>query len=148
MPPPPGAIMTSSCKSGRNYINATKLQQRDLKTTGLLPFAHSGAIPIAEWAGQSVELFFGLVGGTSTNATVTIDAMRFYQLAPPSLSIAVTNGQAIISWPAAVQGFALQSANALNQTWNTMTNTPTTNGLWNIVTDPLTATGRFYRLKQ
>src|ERR1700729_491665 len=108
MPPPPGAIMTSSCKSGRNYINATKLQQRDLKTTGLLPFAHSGAIPIAEWAGQSVELFFGLVGGTSTNATVTIDAMRFYQLAPPSLSITVTNGEAIIWWRVAVRVFVLK----------------------------------------
>jgi pimeloyl-ACP methyl ester carboxylesterase len=107
---------------------------------------NSGAIPIANWAGQNVELFFGLVGGTSTNATVTIDAMRLYQLSPPSPSIVVTDSQAVISWPATVQGFALQSTASLNGTWDAVTNAPATNGLWNVVTNPVSGTSKFYRL--
>jgi hypothetical protein len=109
---------------------------------------NSGAIPIANWAGQNVELFFGLVGGTSTNATVTIDAMRLYQLSPPSPSIVVTDSQAVISWPATVQGFALQSTASLNGTWDAVTNAPATNGLWNVVTNPVSGTSKFYRLKK
>lgn len=111
---------------------------------------NSGSIPVNQWAGTNVELFFGLIGGSSSNATVTIDSMRFYQLASPSLSIALSGGQAVISWQIAAQGYTLQSATNLfgvNQ-WADVTNAPSASGLWNSVTNPIAGQSRYYRLKK
>ena len=40
----------------------------------------SRLIDVSAWAGTSNEVFFGLMGGTSTNATLQIDNIRFYSL--------------------------------------------------------------------
>ena len=40
----------------------------------------SRLIDVSAWAGTTNELFFGLMGGTSTNATLQIDNIRFYNL--------------------------------------------------------------------
>jgi hypothetical protein len=111
---------------------------------------NSGSIPVANWAGQTVELFFGLTGGTSSNATVTIDAMRFYQLAPPALSIAVSGSQVVVSWPATDQAFALESATSLAgaNSWSAVSNVPTLNGFSYQVTNSLSGSTKFYRLKK
>jgi pimeloyl-ACP methyl ester carboxylesterase len=111
---------------------------------------NSGAIPVVRWAGQNVELFLGLVGGSSSNATVTIDALRFYQLVPPNLSISISGNAAVISWPVSGQGYVLEYANTLTGTnsWNAVTNTPVASGLWNVVTNPIAGERAFYRLRK
>ncbi len=38
------------------------------------------------------ELFFGLMGGTSTNATLQIEKIRFYSLQPPRLDVQIGGG--------------------------------------------------------
>ena len=43
----------------------------------------SSLLDVSAWAGATNELFFGLVGGTSTNATLQIDNIRFYSFQPP-----------------------------------------------------------------
>jgi len=40
----------------------------------------SSLLDISEWAGTTNELFFGLLGGTSTNASLQIDNIRFYSV--------------------------------------------------------------------
>ncbi len=40
-------------------------------------------LDVSAWAGTTNELFFGLMGGTSTNATLRIDNIRFYSFQPP-----------------------------------------------------------------
>jgi len=97
-----------------------------------------------------VELFFGLIGGSSSNATVTIDAMRFYQQTAPRLSISLGGNQAVISWPLGAQGYVLQSTTNPSQAdqWTNVTNTPAASGLWNSVTNPIIDQTRFYRLKK
>ena len=111
---------------------------------------NSGSIPVVGWAGKSVELFLGLVGSSSSNATVTIDAMRFYQLTPPSLAITTTGNQVVISWPLSAQGFVLESAGTLTGTnqWSVVTNTPATNAIWLQITNSAAANDKFYRLKK
>jgi hypothetical protein len=111
---------------------------------------NSGSIPVANWAGKTVELFFGLVGGSSSNATVTIDAMRFYQLTPPRLSITTSGSKAVVSWPASAQDYVLESANSLIGTnqWSAVTNTQSTNALWIQMTNSVSGSAKFYRLKK
>lgn len=111
---------------------------------------NSGAIPVVKWAGQNVELFLGLVGGSSSNATVTIDALRFYQLARPNLSISISGNAAVISWPVSAQGYVLEYANSLTGTnsWDAATNTPAASGLWNVVTNSIAGEHVFYRLRK
>ncbi len=46
------------------------------------------------------ELFFGLMGGTSTNATLQIEKIRFYSLQPPRLDVQIGGGNLVLTWPA------------------------------------------------
>ena len=45
----------------------------------------SWLLDVSAWAGTSNELFFGLLGGTATNAAVLIDNIRFYSLQADSV---------------------------------------------------------------
>ena len=111
---------------------------------------NSGSIPVVGWAGKTIELFLGLVGGSSSNATVTIDAMRFYEFAPPSLAITTSGSQVVISWPLSSPGFVLESAGTLTGTnqWGVVPTAPATNGLWLQVTNSPSGNAKFYRLKK
>jgi pimeloyl-ACP methyl ester carboxylesterase len=111
---------------------------------------NSGSIPVVNWAGKPITLFLGLVGGSSSNATVTIDAMRFYELAAPSLAITTYSNQVVISWPLSAQGFTLESASTLtgSNQWSVVATTPTTNGLSLQLTNPVSGNAKFYRLKK
>ena len=85
----------------------------------------SGPIEVTHYAGQSVELFFGLVGDTSTNATVSVDGIRFQEAFRPPLEVATVGNQATVSWPISAPNFVLESASALGGTnqWSAVTNT-------------------------
>ena len=102
------------------------------------------------FAGQTVELFLGLLGGTSTNATVTVEGLRVYSIEPPVMAVASTNGEVQISWPASVSGYSLVSADSVtNASWLTVTNAPVLQGARQTVTVPAEpAATQFFRLKR
>jgi hypothetical protein len=126
--------------------NVFALEAQDMPEGQLL---NSGPIDVTRWKGQTVELFFGLLGGTSTNTTISITGMRFYQIDPPLLAAVQAGTNLVVSWPATVTGYALQSSDSLTATnWPGVTNTPTLSGLRQYVTNSVTDTSRFYRLKR
>jgi pimeloyl-ACP methyl ester carboxylesterase len=108
----------------------------------------SGPIDIAAYAGTSTnQLFFGVVGGTSTNANVQIGNIQFISFTAPSLSIAQSNGEMFLSWPSSANGFTLQSATDLNQgDWAAVTNVPALFGGYFSVTNNWPDQTRFFRL--
>jgi hypothetical protein len=110
----------------------------------------SRLIDISAWAGTTNELFFGFLGGTSTNATLQIDNIRFYTLQAPSLQAQVSGGNLIITWPMSAQNFSLQTTTNLADpnSWTTLTNVPAIVNLQNAITNPVTGGQGFYRLIQ
>ena len=110
---------------------------------------NSGPIDVSQWAGQTVEFFFGVLGGTSTNANVTLSGMRFYEMEAPPLLAESFGNQIVISWPATITGFTLESAESLtaNQ-WIAVTNTATLVGMRSVLTNSVSGGAKFYRLRK
>lgn len=106
---------------------------------------------VSAYAGQNVELFFGLVGGTSTNCQVAVDGIRFITIPPPQVAISSVAGKAIIQWPSAATGWVLETSdNLVSNSWQTV---PTDNSVTvsdGVVTleQPMTDRKRFYRLRR
>jgi hypothetical protein len=108
----------------------------------------SRLIDVTAWSGQQVELFFGLMGGTSTNATLEIDNIRFYSLQPPSLAIVNTNGGIALSWPSSAAGYVLQSTTSLSSPdWEAVTNVPVITADSYMLTNSYPAEATFFRLR-
>jgi hypothetical protein len=110
----------------------------------------SGMIDVSQYAGQQAELFFGIIGGTSTNASVTISDIAFYVSLPPSLQIQLAGTNVVVSWPFWAAGFVLESANKLAPpiSWATVTNVPVIVNFQYTVTNQVSGGSRFYRLAQ
>ena len=70
-------------------------------------------IDVTAYAGQTVELFFGLTGGSSTDCEVTIDGVRFITVPKPKLGIGVAGGNIVLKWPAAAAGWVLETSDSL-----------------------------------
>ena len=69
--------------------------------------------------------------------------------AAPSLAIALSGGDVVVSWPAPSTGFVLEENNTLTGgTWATVTGTPTVVAGRNTLTLTRTGTTRFFRLRQ
>jgi len=133
--------------AGVNGTNIFALETRFIPQDTTLT---SGAIDFSSYAGQTIELFFGVTGGTSTNASLTVDGIRFYSIQPPILSVSATAGQAVISWPVAASGYLLESATTLDNAsnWNSVTNIPAMIDFENVVTNAMDGTNRFFRLRR
>ena len=110
----------------------------------------SGWIDVSPYAGRTVEFFFGVLGGASTNVAVTVDGLRFYQQVPPLLQVSAAGGAVVLRWPAAYDSFVLDTATALAPTpdWTPVGGTPGTNGGYFSVTNAAPGAARFYRLRQ
>jgi hypothetical protein len=68
---------------------------------------------------------------------------------PPTLRVKLSGSAAVISWPASTVGFVLQSENALSPAnWVDVTNTVVVVGSENTVTDNLSNTNRFFRMRK
>jgi uncharacterized repeat protein (TIGR03803 family) len=108
----------------------------------------SGMIDVSQYAGQQAELFFGIVGGTSTNASVTVSDISFYVTLPPSLQIQLAGTNVVVTWPLSATGYVLQSANKLTPpvSWTTVTNVPLIVNFQYTVTNQISSGSRFYRL--
>jgi hypothetical protein len=101
--------------------------------------------------GDLAELI--IVGGTvSSNDTVTIEnylSTKYGLVPPPSLSVAYSAGNVVITWPVSSANFVLQSASELNGgTWNTVANQPVVNGGTNSISLPAASAQMFYRLQK
>lgn len=133
--------------AGVNGTNIFALETRFIPQDTTLS---SGAIDFSMYAGQTVELFFGVTGGTSANASLTVDGIRFYSIQPPSLSVSVAAGQAVISWPVAASGYLLESAlDFANPTgWSPVTNAPGLFDFQYAVTNTIVGDQRFFRLRK
>jgi hypothetical protein len=130
-----------------NGTNVLLLAGSLLETNLLI---NSGAVDVSAYAGRTNEFFVGIVGGTSTNAQLTIQNVRFLSPAQPSLAVAANSGDLLLSWPVWAQDFNVQSTTNLTGTnsWTTLTNLPAIVDSQNAVTNPITGGEKFYRLKK
>ena len=110
----------------------------------------SGSIDVSAFAGQTNEFFIGIVGGTSTNAQLTVENLAFSISLPPSLQAQMSGGNLMLSWPMSAQNFSLQTTTNLADpnSWTTLPNVPAIVNLQNAVTNPVSDGARFYRLKK
>ncbi|MHB8521179.1 MAG: immunoglobulin domain-containing protein [Limisphaerales bacterium] len=98
-----------------------------------VPAGLNGVIAIAAGGYQSLALIAG------TN-----------QVIAPTILIQARSNGFLLSWPASVQGFVLQSTANLaeSNSWTTATNSPVTFGSQTQVTDTIFGLAKFYRLKK
>jgi hypothetical protein len=111
---------------------------------------NSGPIGVSQYAGQQVELFLGIVGGTSTNASVAVSNFRFYAMPAPALRAQVLGTSLIVSWPVWATDYSLEASSTLTGTgvWTPITNAPVIVDFQNTITNEISAGSRFYRLHQ
>lgn len=135
-----------SLQAALNGTNVLSLETLLIQSNVTL---NSGLIDVSQYAGTNVELFLGIVGGTSTNAELTVSDIQFYSAALPSLQVQGGNTNLVLSWPFSAQNFSLQSTSNLLDpaSWVTLTNLPAILNLQNTITNVLNGSGQFYRLK-
>ena len=108
----------------------------------------SRLIDVSAWAGTTNELFFGFMGGTSTNATLQIENIRFYSVATPRLEIARNGSATLLSWPSTAGGYFVETTPTLTSpTWEAMTNPPAISADRYVLTNSWSEPSRFLRLR-
>jgi hypothetical protein len=109
----------------------------------------SRLIDVSAWAGTTNELFFGFLGGTSTNATLTVENIRFYSLAQPRLEIYASGNVTLLSWPSTAGGYVLESTPSLaSPLWEAATNAPVISAGRYVLTNSWSDQSRFFRLRR
>jgi pimeloyl-ACP methyl ester carboxylesterase len=108
----------------------------------------SGMIDVSQYAGQQAELFFGIVGGTSTNASVTVSDIAFYVTLPPSLQIQMAGTNVVLSWPLWAATYSLETTGTLwtTNSWMVVTNAPSIVNSQCTVTNQISGKSSYYRL--
>lgn len=107
-------------------------------------------IDISAYAGQSVELFFGLVGGTSTNCAMAVDGVRFITIPQPKVGLVASGSNVAVKWPAAAVGWILETSDTLAPgSWQpvAMTGVTVEQALATIA-QPVSGPKQFYRLRR
>ena len=109
----------------------------------------SGPLPVEAWAGQDVELFFGLAGGTSTDARLTIEGIRFLSLPVPVLRTRSLDAGIVLEWTEASPGFVLEWTAGLTPApvWTPITDVSGYAGQ-RTFTNQVPAQQGFYRLRR
>lgn len=107
-------------------------------------------LDVSAYAGKTNELFFGILGGTSTNCTVRVEGIRFLAFSPPALAITMdTNGTTALSWPSTANGLVLETAVSLSGgPWDAVANTPALFGGRFTATNQWSDQTRFFRLRR
>ena len=134
-----------SFQAALNGTNILSLEAVLIQTNVTL---NTGLFDVSKYAGQQVELFLGIVGGTSTNATITANNFQFYSILPPSLQIQLSGTNVVLTWPLSGTGYILESANQLTSPglWSTVTNVPVIVNFQFTVTNQISSGSVFYRL--
>jgi hypothetical protein len=126
--------------------NLFSLQAKYIPTNST---SSSRLIDATAWAGRTNELFFGLLGGTSTNATLEISNIRFYSLAGPRLNVQITNNIVGLTWPLTAGNYVLEGTdNLAKASWFSVTNVAIIGDFQYEVRTDISDNARFYRLKQ
>jgi uncharacterized repeat protein (TIGR03803 family) len=109
---------------------------------------NSGLIDVSQYAGQQVQLFLGIVGGTSTNATATVGNILFYSAAPPTLQIQLAGTNVVLSWPLWAANYSLETTGTLGRTnsWTVVTNAAWVVNSQCTVTNQISGKSSYYRL--
>jgi pimeloyl-ACP methyl ester carboxylesterase len=136
-----------SFQAALNGTNVLSLETVLIRTNVTM---NSGLIDVSRYAGTNVELFLGIVGGTSTNAQLTVSDIQFYSAALPLLQAQAGGGNFALSWPLSAANFSVQTTTNLTDpnSWVTLTNVPAIVNLQNAVTNPVSGGAQFYRLKK
>jgi hypothetical protein len=140
-----GGGASDSFAAAVNGTNVFSLPLNLLQTNVVM---NSGMIDVSAYAGTNIELFLGIVGGTSTNASVSVSGVRIYTTMQPSLQAQASNGNLALSWPLSAQNFSVQTTTNLADpnSWVTLTNVPAIVYLQNAITNPVSGGAQFYRL--
>ena len=140
-----GDWQSDSLAAAFNGTNVLSLPGSEIETNVLFS---SGQIDVSAFAGQTNEFFIGIVGGTSTNAQVTVENLAFSISSPPSLQAQASGNNLILAWPLSVADYNLQSTTNLADpnSWTTLTNVPAVVNLQNSVTNSVSGGAQFYRL--
>jgi len=108
----------------------------------------SRLIDVSAWAGTTNELFFGFMGGTSTNATLQIENIRFYSVVTPPLEIARNGGTTLLSWPSTAGGYVVETTPTLAApAWESVSNAPAILADRYVLTNSWSEPSRFFRLR-
>jgi hypothetical protein len=109
----------------------------------------SSPIDMTACAGKTNELFSGIVGGTSTNCTITIQNIRFYSLQRPRLEIMQAGLTLVLSWATIANGYILETTGSLKaNAWQPTTNAPAIVADHCTITTASTEQTRFFRLRR
>jgi hypothetical protein len=130
-----------------NGTNVLSLETILIQTNVTL---NSGMIDVSAYAGQTNEFFVGIVGGTSTNAQLTVQNLVFYSAPAPSLQAQSSGNNPVLTWPISATGFNLQTTTNLADpnSWVTLTNVPAIVNSQSTVTNSNSGGAVFYRLKK
>jgi len=107
-------------------------------------------IDVSAFAGQDIELFFGLTGATSIGCEAAIDGIRFITLPTPKVGITTAGANVAVKWPAAASGWVLESSDTLApNSWQPvpMTGVTVESGVAT-VEQPVVGPKKFYRLRR
>jgi alpha-tubulin suppressor-like RCC1 family protein/pimeloyl-ACP methyl ester carboxylesterase len=108
----------------------------------------SGMIDVAQFRGLEVEFFAGVVGGASTNASVTVSKLKFYTLSAPALQAETWGSDVVITWPLAADSYMLETTPTLAPpAWVTVTNAPAVSLGGYVLTNSWIGPSRFFRLR-
>lgn len=132
--------------AGINGTNVFHIEARFLFEDAILG---SGPIDVSSYGGQDIELFFGIMGGTSTNAGLMVDGIRFYSDLP-ALQANISDNQFVLSWPVNATNYVLEITSGLggSNNWAVVTNVPSLIDFQNTVTNAVSAGNTFYRLRK
>ena len=129
-------------------IGETNLFSLEAKYIPTNTISASRLMDVSAWAGTTNELFFGFMGGTSSNATLIIENIRFYSLTEPRLDISMSGDVSLLSWPSTAGGYVVEATPSLaSPTWEAMTNAPVISADRYVLTNPWTEQSRFFRLR-
>lgn len=70
-------------------------------------------IDVSQHAGQEVEFYFGLTGGTSQGCELAIEGVRFISVPVPAMEIERSAGGVRVSWPVSATGWHPEASSTL-----------------------------------
>jgi hypothetical protein len=87
---------------------------------------------------------------TATPTQIAYIWLVAVQSAPPVLHSKISGSNLVISWPTSAVGYNLEMTSNITQTsaWTTVTNVPVTVNLQNVISNTISSTAKFYRLKK
>ena len=137
---------TTLAGGNSNFGTVFKMTTSGVVTTLVTFNGSNGSFPFAELTRGNDGNFYGTTydGGASNLGTI------FRIVMPVSLNARQSGNQIVLSWPTNALGFTLQSVPNLNSpvNWIDSTNSPSVVGAQFVVTNPISGSAQFFRLKK